>query len=100
MLFGLFAGFAALLGGVILLPLMLVGLVLWLPFMLLKLTLRLVFGLLVLPVFLVIALIGLLAGGLALAVAILAPLIPLLLLAGCAWLLWRLISGEGFRLPA
>jgi hypothetical protein len=40
------------------------------------------------------------AGSLALVIGVLAPLLPLLILAGCAWLLWRLISGEGFRLPA
>lgn len=57
----------------------------WLPFAILRVTLKLI----VLPFVLLVAAIGLLAGGLALVV----PLIPLAIVAGGLWLLWRLASG-------
>jgi hypothetical protein len=86
---GLLFGLVALPFALALFPLALIALpfvlLFWLPFAILRVTLKLI----VLPVVLLCAAIGLLAGG----IALLAPLIPLAILGGGLWLLWRLISG-------
>jgi hypothetical protein len=91
--FGILFALLALPFAIAMLPIALVlapvALVLWLPFALLRFTLKLI----VLPIALVFAFVGLAFGAIALVGALLIPLVPLLLLVGAGWVLWRLASG-------
>jgi hypothetical protein len=47
-----------------------------------------------LPILAVVMLLGLLVGGVAVMAAVLVPLIPLLVLGFCVWVVWRLTTGS------
>jgi hypothetical protein len=89
LLFGVVFGLVALPFVLLFLP---IALLIWLPFAILRFTLKVVFGLILLPVIAVVMLVGLLVGGMAVAAAVLIPLIPLLFGAFCVWVGWRLIA--------
>ena len=92
LLFGVVFGLVALPFVLLFLP---IALLLWLPFAILRFTIKVVFGLILLPIVAVVMLAGLLVGGIAVAAAILIPVIPLLFAAFCVWVGWRLIAGSG-----
>jgi hypothetical protein len=87
---GLIAGLVVLPFVLILLPF---ALLLWLPFAMLRAALRLVVGVVVLPIVLVALVLGLLAAGVGLALALLVPLLPVILIGSCIWVVVRLAGG-------
>jgi hypothetical protein len=88
--FGIIAGLAVLPFVLILSPF---ALLLWLPFAILRVALRLVVGLLVLPIVFVALVVGLLAAGIGMALAVAVPSLPITLVALCIWAVVRLTGG-------
>jgi hypothetical protein len=88
--FGIIAGLVVLPFVLILLPF---ALLLWLPFAMLGMALRLVAGLVVLPIVLVALVLGLLAAGIGMALAVVVPLLPVIAIALCIWAVVRLAGG-------
>ncbi len=84
LLFGAIAALVALPFALLALPFVIV---LWLPFMLLRVALKVV----LFPFVVLFAGLGLLIGAIAVVGALLIPLLPILFVAGCAWLLWTLL---------
>jgi hypothetical protein len=96
LLFGIVFGLLALPFVILLLPF---ALLLWLPFALLGLTFRILTALIIVPFVAVAVLLGLLIGGVALVGAILIPVVPLLFVAFCIWVIWRLAAGPARTFP-
>jgi hypothetical protein len=99
MLWLLFLPFRLALGiiaGLVVLPFVLIllpfALLLWLPFAMLRMALRLVAGLLVLPIVLVATVLGVLAAGFGMALAVV-PLLPVIVIALFVWAVVRLAGG-------
>jgi hypothetical protein len=84
------------LAGLVVLPFLLIvlpfALLLWLPFAMVRMALRLVAGLLVLPIMLVALVVGPLAAGVGMALAVV-PLLPVIVIALCIWAVVRLAGG-------
>jgi hypothetical protein len=94
--FGIIAGLVALPFVLLLLPF---ALLLWLPFAILRASLRLVVGLVVLPIVLTALALGLLVAGVGVALAVVVPLLPVLLIVFCIWAVVR-VSGGSVRSSA
>ena len=87
LVFGIVAGLVVLPVVLILLPF---ALLLWLPFAMLRMALRLVAGLVVLPIVLVALVLGLVAAGAGMALAVVVPLLPVVVIALGIWAVVRL----------
>ena len=88
--FGIIADLVVLPFVLLLLPF---ALLLWLPFAMLRAALRLAVGLVVLPIVLTALALGLLVAGVGVALAVVVPLLPVLVIVFCIWAVVRLSGG-------